>query len=242
MIGRSNTGTTAATTASAGLTPQQTGQLLTKAVGVANDYRIASLGQAIATLNTSLEALKLEAVRLTGKYGANSAQVRAVVSRQQLQTTILQSTTINLQRAQTPVPKVPAGGAAIFGRLVDSTGAGIADLTVAALDQQDAVIARASSDASGAFSLGLTAPRAVLRKADTTQAPTEISYRLRVTDKQQLLRYEDKASAAVGTGRLSYREIVAAGPTAGGTSTPVAAASAGRRPKKQSAARPRRAK
>lgn len=173
----------------------QIAKALDMALEQADAHRSGSLGVAtnLSTARSNAHALELE--RVTAKYGPDSPEAADMTTRTAIQGVVVATVAAEQQRANIAPPKIDAHSSAIIGRVIDASSNGIANYTVSALDDTDAVITYGCSDAKGAFQL--TIPQT----GDSTNV------RLRVTDDQQRIRFSDAVPMSVAPQKWYYREL-----------------------------------
>ncbi len=119
----------------------------------ADTARLGGLDAALVLQAAQQSSLTINRARNAAKYGPTSVQVSTMDLRLQASTQTTQAIQLAQARAQLQAPTVPAGSAGIFGRVVDSTGVGVAKATVAAVNQAGSQAGKATSAADGTYQL-----------------------------------------------------------------------------------------
>jgi GGDEF domain-containing protein len=141
----------------------------------ADTARLGGLDAALVLQAAQQSSLTINRARNAAKYGPTSVQVSTMDLRLQAGTQTTQAIQLAQARAQLQAPTVPAGSAGIFGRVVDSTGVGVAKATVAAVNQAGSQAGKAASAADGTYQLILP-----VRSAAESSAKPSISVHLEV--------------------------------------------------------------
>lgn len=194
--------------------------VLDRAVTEADNHRAEGLGRASTLTNAHVDALRIESSRVSGKYGAGSPRAAQLATRLAVQSAVAATTKADSERTSVGVPQVPADAAVVFGRVVTAAGAGVAQMTVAALDARGATVTYACSGANGEFSL--TIPFTAPGNADATRenVAREQQIVLQVTDGTQATRFRDAQPMTIALGKAAYRELTLGDPIEGCTPPP----------------------
>ena len=158
-------------------------QQLPKIVPAADNAHAAGL-TAAATIQTAQQmALNVNRARVAAKYGATSDQVGAMDTRLHILTTSMQTIRLAQARTQVQPPPLPAGSAAVFGRVVDGTGAGVQGAAVVALNASGAAVRKATTPADGIYQLVMPvrAPKPSRNAATETHASPRLEVHLQVS-------------------------------------------------------------
>jgi hypothetical protein len=135
----------------AGVTEQ-----LPKVVPAADSSRVDGLDAAINVGTAHYMALSIGRGRAAAKYGAGSAQVKALDARLNAAAATAVAVRTAREQALVEAPVLPPNSAGVFGRVVGADGAGIAGAVVEALDAKLAPIKHATTQDGGAYQLVLT--------------------------------------------------------------------------------------
>ena len=184
-------------------------QQLPNIVPAADASRLGSLAAALAVHGAQQSSLTINRARSAAKYGLSSDQVAALDLRLAANTQSTQAVRLAQAHAQLQVPTVPAGSAAIFGRVVDPNGEGVYGASVAAVSAAGTAARKATTDDNGSYQLVLPA-----RGSKTTRAATErsataaaISVHLEVSVASKVV-LTDSETLTLHSGDIVMRELV----------------------------------
>jgi hypothetical protein len=183
-------------------------QQLPRIVPAADSAHAAGL-TAAATIQTAQRmALSVNRARVAAKYGAASDQVGAMDMRLHILTTSMRTVQLAQARAQVQPPSLPAGSAAVFGRVVDGTGAGVQGAAVVALDASGAAVRKATTPADGSYQLVMPvrATKASRTAAIAAQAPPRLEVHLQVSVAGKLVLTSNEV-LTLHAGDLAMREL-----------------------------------
>jgi hypothetical protein len=139
------------------------------------------------------EALKTERGRLIAKHGRESAHIAEIDARMSGREKRLAVINAQIERASIETPDPREGHAAVFGRIADANGTGIAGMTVRVVGRDGTTIESARTDERGHFEI-------------TFSADKPKTYRLEVKHGTRTVHREKELRTAAPA-RPTYREL-----------------------------------
>jgi hypothetical protein len=157
--------------------------------------------------------LNVNRARVAVKYGTASDQVGAMDTRLHILTASMQTIRLAQARTQVQPPPLPAASAAVFGRVVDGTGAGVQGAAVVALDAAGAAVRKTTTPADGAYQLVMPvrAAKASRTAATEAHAPPRLEVHLQVSLAGKLVLTSSEV-LTLHAGDLIMRELPIAVP------------------------------
>jgi hypothetical protein len=153
-------------------------------------------------------ALAVEQSRTALRYGAKSTQTQAIGARLAAHAASARVYSAEIRRAQVAVPTASATAAIVYGLALDSSGAPLPSITVTAVADTLADVARTKTDANGTFELDVPIPAPPAAGAPAVSPPQ--SFKLTLTG-DEVATYRDTEVFALKGQVLAYREIVMPG-------------------------------
>jgi hypothetical protein len=190
-------------------------QQLPNIVPAADASRLGSLTAALAVHAAQQTSLTINRARSAAKYGPSSDQVAAMDQRLAANTQSTQAVRMAQARAQLQVPTVPAGSAAIYGRVVDPNGIAVTVASVAAVTDAGTASRKASTGDTGSYQLVLPvrASKTARTASDSSAAAPAISVHLEVSVAGKVV-LTDSETLTLHAGDIVMRELVVAASSA----------------------------
>ena len=184
-------------------------QQLPNIVPAADASRLGSLTAALAVHRAQQSSLTINRARSVAKYGPSSNQVAAMDLRLAANTQSTQAVQVAQAHAQLQVPTVPAGSAAVFGRVVDPNGNAVYGASVAAVTDAGTASRKASTDDNGSYQLVLPvrATKTARAASERSAAAAAISVRLQVSMASKVV-LTDSETLTLQAGDIVLRELV----------------------------------
>jgi hypothetical protein len=130
---------------------------LARALADANDLRSAGLSALAQISQARVDALQLETLRLTARYGAESEQTRASTRRLDAAEKLQPVIQAELIRAQIPVPNPDPKAFILYGRLIDKNSAAVTGAAIVVSMADRKRVAEGKTGEQGDFVLTLPA-------------------------------------------------------------------------------------
>jgi hypothetical protein len=216
--------------------PEQTASVFVDGMKRATPLRAQALQYVDDAHQAQQAGLAFEANRIANRYGADSAQSKAISARIAAHAARGAVIASERQRAQIQTPQTLPDALIIYGRALDASGAGLKAVEISAIIANGAPVAATKSSGDGSFVLAVPttttvtsatkyerkaagkgaastkrAPAASTARAEkisTNVGPTPVtSVRLVFTDRRSATAYRDPEVFQVKGSSLAYREI-----------------------------------
>lgn len=173
----------------------------------AEGIRRSQLAQLAQMQAAHVAGLDIERRRLETKYGADSPQAKAAAARLSLFARERAVVAAEVARMDLTAPRAAEDRFVVWGRVVTTTGAGVAGVRVAAVTPDGKELASATSKEGGRFELSVPAASAQSSQGTTTRTDGQ-TFRLQVLVRKDGTPIMDDEEFDATAGQLAYREIV----------------------------------
>ncbi|WP_266182070.1 carboxypeptidase-like regulatory domain-containing protein [Dyella humicola] len=184
-----------------------------KIVPAADAARVGCLSTALTLQAAQQGVLAINRARNAVKYGPISSQVSDIDARLRACATLTQFLQVAQARAQLQPPSIPTGAAGIFGRVVDASGAGVANASVVAMENAGAKSNKATTAADGSYLLVLPVTRTASPRAKAVRDSGKPSVTIHlgvVTNGQTVLKSDEAITLQAGD--IVLRELAIPSP------------------------------
>jgi hypothetical protein len=186
--------------------PKQVASGFVDALTISTLLRGRAMRNLDQTHKTLESALSIEASRVAARYGAGSAQSKAIQARITAHAARGRIITAERRRTQLTVPEAEPNAFIVYGQVLNAGGAPLKGVEIVASSETRASVASTYSEANGSFALSVPAAVTVTpgsvektRLARTTDAPARVSRTTKPSAKIQSKSAGDKLASAATT-------------------------------------------